>query len=158
MNSRPAPPPSSPAEIPQGNLGGQETSAENSGGQAESATSTEESTPAAPPRIELSGQKEFAYDISLGKTPCGDKIGTVQIVSSDPAKELYWGMTGAKPIWLSFSEVEGKTPAEIDMTFNCIMSGAEDTIDWKFVVVEKTKEGKWVDGYYRSFSLKGDIR
>lgn len=122
------------------------------------ATSTPEKTPAVEPRIVLVGKTDFLYDIIVGKTPCGDTIGTVEVQSSDFSKELYWGMTGTKPIWLTFSEVEGKTPAKVDMTFNCIMSGAEDTIDWKFLVVEKTKEGKWVDGYYRSFSLKGDIK
>ncbi|MBI3685243.1 hypothetical protein HY250_02455 [Candidatus Azambacteria bacterium] len=122
------------------------------------ATSTPEKTAAVPARIVLVGKTDFSYDIIVGKTPCGDKIGAVEVQSSDPSKELHWGMTGAKPIWLTFSEVEGKTPAKAEMTFNCIMSGAEDTIDWKFLVVEKTKEGKWVDGYYRSFSLKGDIK
>jgi len=112
----------------------------------------------APARIELFGQTEFLYDITVGESKCGELIGTVKIVSSDPSEELYWGFTGSKPIWLSFSEVEGKTPADVDMVFNCILSGAEDDIDWKFIVVEKTKDGKWVDGYYRAFTLKGDIK
>lgn len=110
------------------------------------------------PRIELSGQADFHYDIIAGTTPCGDKIGTVHVVSSDPSKELYWGFTGSKPIWLSFSQVEGKTPTGIEMSYNCILSGAEEDIDWKFTLVEKTKEGKWVDGYVRYITLKGDIK
>ena len=100
---------------------------------------------------------QFPYTITVGKTPCGDIIGSFDVVSSDPSKELYWGVTGAMPIWLAFSAVEGKTPATVDMSFNCILSGAEETIDWGFVVVEKTKEGKYVDGYYRSFKIQGDI-
>ena len=99
----------------------------------------------------------FNYDIIAGKTSCGDPIGTVSVTSDDPSKELYWGMTGAMPIWLTFSEVEGKTPGKIDMTFNCVMSGAEEDINWEFIVVEKTKEGKFVDGYYRAFKIIGDI-
>ncbi|MEK7494190.1 MAG: hypothetical protein AAB630_03490, partial [Patescibacteria group bacterium] len=92
-----------------------------------------------PARIMLT-KTQFPYTISVGKTPCGDTIGSFDVVSTDPSKELYWGMTGAMPIWLAFSTVEGKTPATVDMSFNCIMSGAEETIDWGFVVVEKTKE------------------
>lgn len=109
-----------------------------------------------PARIMLT-QTQFPYTISVGKTPCGDTIGSFDVVSTDPAKELYWGMTGAMPIWLAFSAVEGKTPATVEMSFNCIMSGAEEKIDWGFVVVEKTKEGKYVDGYYRNFKIEGDI-
>ncbi len=108
-----------------------------------------------PARIMLT-KTQFSYTIT-GTTPCGDKIGSFDVVSSDPAKELYWGMTGAMPIWLIFSAVEGKTPATVDMSYNCIMSGAEETIDWGFVIVEKTKEGKYVDGYYRSFRIEGGI-
>lgn len=114
--------------------------------------------PTTPARIQLIGTTDFKFDIVQGETPCGTKIGTVEIVSSDPTKELYWGFTGSQPIWLSFSEVVGKTPTKVDLTFNCILSGAEDTIDWSFTVVEKTKDGKWVDGYSRRFSIKGDIR
>lgn len=109
-----------------------------------------------PARIELT-KTQFPYDIVIGKTPCGDTIGSFDVVSTDPAKELYWGMTGAMPIWLTFSAVEGKTPATVAMSFNCIMSGAEEDIDWGFVVVEKTADGKYVDGYYRSFKIEGDI-
>ncbi|MCR4322654.1 MAG: hypothetical protein NUV61_01025 [Candidatus Azambacteria bacterium] len=112
--------------------------------------------PAEPARIMLT-KTQFPYTITIGKTPCGDVIGSLDVVSTDPAKELYWGMTGAMPIWLAFSAVEGKTPATIDMSFNCIMSGAEEDINWGFIVVEKTKEGKYVDGYYRSFKIEGDI-
>lgn len=111
----------------------------------------------APARIMLD-RTLFNYDIVRGATPCGDRIGTVAVTSDDPSKELYWGMTGAMPIWLGFSAVEGKTPATIDMTFNCIMSGAEENIDWEFVVVEKTEDGKYVDGYHRSFKIVGDIK
>lgn len=110
-----------------------------------------------PARIILT-QTQFPYTIIIGKTPCGDKIGSFGVASTDPSKELYWGMTGAMPIWLTFSAVEGKTPTTVDMSFNCIMSGAEEKIDWEFVVVEKTKEGKYVDGYYRSFKIEGDIK
>lgn len=135
------------------------------------ATNTQESFPVAtasepvvikeqpkkePARITLT-KTQFPYTITIGKTPCGDTIGSFDVVSSDPSKELYWGMTGAMPIWLAFSAVEGKTPATVEMSFNCILSGAEDKIDWGFVVVEKTKEGKYVDGYYRSFKIEGDI-
>lgn len=109
-----------------------------------------------PARIALT-TTQFPYDIVIGKTPCGDKIGSFDVVSSDPSKELFWGMTGAMPIWLTFSAVEGKTPATVNMSFNCIMSGAEEKIDWGFVVVEKTADGKYVDGYYRSFKIEGDI-
>lgn len=136
------------------------------------ATSTEEIMPIAtssepvvikeqpkkePARIMLT-KTQFPYTITIGKTPCGDKIGSFDVVSTDSSKELYWGMTGAMPIWLTFSAVEGKTPSTVDMSFNCIMSGAEEKIDWGFVVVEKTKEGKYVDGYYRSFKIEGDIK
>ncbi len=134
------------------------------------ATSTQEVAPVAtssepvvkeqpkkePARITLT-KTQFPYTITVGKTPCGDIIGSFDVVSSDPSKELYWGMTGAMPIWLTFSAVEGKTPATVDMSFNCILSGVEDTIDWGFVIVEKTKEGKYVDGYHRSFKIQGDI-
>lgn len=109
-----------------------------------------------PARITLT-KTQFPYTITVGKTPCGDKIGSFDVVSTDPSKELYWGMTGAMPLWLTFSVVEGKTPATVDMSFNCIMSGAEEKIDWGFVVVEKTADGKYVDGYYRSFKIEGDI-
>ncbi|MBI5913122.1 hypothetical protein HY839_01630 [Candidatus Azambacteria bacterium] len=109
-----------------------------------------------PARITLT-KTQFPYDIVIGKTPCGDTIGSFDVVSTDPKKMLYWGMTGAMPLWLTFSAVEGKTPATVDMSFNCILSGAEEKIDWGFVVVEKTAEGKYVDGYYRSFKIEGDI-
>lgn len=109
-----------------------------------------------PARITLT-KTQFPYTITVGTTPCGDKIGSFDVVSTDPSKELYWGMTGAMPIWLTFSAVEGKTPATVDMSFNCIMSGAEEKIDWGFVIVEKTADGKYVDGYYRSFKIEGDI-
>lgn len=109
-----------------------------------------------PARIMLT-KTQFPYTIVIGKTPCGDTIGSFDVVSTDPSKELYWGMTGAMPIWLTFSAVEGKTPATVNMSFNCIMSGAEEDIKWEFVVVEKTAEGKYVDGYYRSFKIEGDI-
>ena len=109
-----------------------------------------------PARIMLT-KTQFPYTITVGKTPCGDPIGSFDVVSSDSSKELYWGMTGAMPLWLTFSSVEGKTPTTVDMSFNCILSGAEETIDWGFVVVEKTAEGKYVDGYHRSFKIQGDI-
>lgn len=123
------------------------------------ATSTKPSTyvPKAPARLAID-KTLFNYDIVAGQTPCGDKIGSVNVASDDPSQELYWGMTGAMPIWLTFSQVEGKTPATIDMTFNCVMSGAEEDINWEFTIVEKTKDGKWVDGYYRSFKIVGDIK
>lgn len=151
------------APVPQG-----ETN--TSGTEEGVATSTQEIVPAAtssepvvikepqkkePARIMLT-KTQFPYTIT-GITPCGDKIGSFDVVSTDPAKELYWGMTGAMPIWLSFSAVEGKTPATVDMSFNCILSGVEEKIDWGFVVVEKTKEGKYADGYYRNFKIEGDI-
>lgn len=109
------------------------------------------------PRIAVSPAL-INYDIVIGKTPCNDKIGSFTVTSSDPSKELYWGMTGAKPIWLTFSNVEGKTPATVDMHYNCIMSGAEDTIDWTFTVVEMSKDGKYVDGYYRAVKLQGAMK
>lgn len=118
---------------------------------------TGEVKPKEPARIALT-KTLFPYTITIGKTPCGDKIGSFDVVSTDPSKELYWGMTGAMPIWLTFSSVEGKTPTTVDMSFNCIMSGAEEKINWGFVVVEKTKEGKYVDGYYRNFKIEGDIK
>lgn len=122
------------------------------------ATGASPTSPVIPARVALAGTTDFVYDIILGKTPCGDKIGTLEVQSSDPSAQLYWGMTGAMPIWLTFSQVQGKTPARVDMSFNCILSGAEDAIDWKFTVVEMTKEGKYVDGYARVFTLKGDIK
>jgi len=109
-----------------------------------------------PARIMLT-KTDFPYSIVIGKTSCGDAIGSFDVVSTDPAKELYWGMTGAMPLWLSFSAVEGKTPATVDMSYNCILSGVEEKIDWGFVVVEKTADGKYVDGYYRSFKIEGAI-
>lgn len=117
---------------------------------------TQEQPKKEPARIMLT-KTQFPYNIVIGKTPCGDTIGSFDVVSTDPAKELYWGMTGAMPIWLTFSAVEGKTPTTVVMSFNCIMSGAEEDIDWGFVVVEKTADGKYVDGYYRSFKIEGDI-
>lgn len=122
-------------------------------------TSTKPVVPAkkAPARVMID-KTVFNYDIIPGTTPCGDKIGTVAVTSDDPSQELYWGMTGAMPIWLTFSNVEGKTPSTIDMTFNCVMSGAEEDINWEFVIVEKTKDGKWVDGYHRAFKILGDIK
>lgn len=134
---------------------------------AQTATNTPEKVPlpvvdaksaAIPPRVILAGNTDFLYDIVIGKTPCGDKIGTLEVQSSDPSRELYWGMTGTMPIWLTFSQTQGKTPAKVDMIFNCILSGAEEKIDWKFTIVEMTKEGKYVDGYARIFSLKGDMK
>lgn len=129
------------------------------------ATTTQESTPSTTPvapakkpaRIAID-KTLFNYDIVRGTTPCGDTIGTVHVTSDDPSKELYWGMTGSMPIWLTFSQVEGVTPGAIDMIFNCVLSGAEDDINWEFTLVEKTKEGKYVDGYYRAFKLIGDIK
>ncbi len=137
--------------------------AEDSAAREPTATSAPEkipvinNKPAPPARVILAGKTDFTYTITPS-TPCGDNIGELDVQSSDASKELYWGMTGAMPIWLTFSQVQGKTPAKVNMIFNCVLSGAEDTIDWKFTVVEMTKEGKYVDGYARIFSLKGDMR
>lgn len=134
-------------------------------GDAAATTTQAVATPTAPvvpakkaPARVMIDKTLFNYNIVAGQTPCGDTIGTVNVMSDDPSKELYWGMTGAMPIWLTFSEVEGKTPAKINMTFNCVMSGAEEDINWEFVIVEKTKDGKYVDGYYRAFKIVGDIK
>src|SRR3989344_312545 len=131
-------------------------SATSSESMADKKPATDTSAQKEPARITLT-KTQFPYTITIGKTPCGDTIGSFDVISTDPAKELYWGMTGAMPLWLTFSAVDGKTPATVDMSFNCILSGVEEKIDWGFVVVEKTKEGKYVDGYYRNFKIEGDI-
>jgi len=110
-----------------------------------------------PARIQLT-ESSFEYDILVGETVCGDTIGFFDVISSNPSKELYWGFTGAKPIWLTFTDVEGKTPTTVEMTFNCLLSPGEGPFDWKFTAVEKTEDGKWIDGYARIFRLKGEIK
>lgn len=144
-----------PAITPQ-----QENAAPPAIGTSTTDTATTTSTPAklpATPKITIVGDANVAYNITVGKTPCGDHIGTVKIESSDPGRQLYWGLTGDKPLWLTFSEIEGHTPSQIDMTYNCILSGMENSIDWKFPVVEMTKDGKYVDGDATFFYLKGTI-
>jgi len=110
-----------------------------------------------PARIQLT-ENSFDYDIFVGVTPCGEVIGTFDVISSDPSKELYWGFTGAKPIWMTFSIVEGKTPSTVEMVFNCILPPGEGAFDWKFTAVEKTEDGEWVDGYARIFQLQGEVK
>jgi len=123
------------------------------------ATSTEAKSASEPtPMLVLNGNTEFTYNLSLGKTPCGDHIGTVKIESSDPNKQLSWGLSGNQPLWLTFSAVEGQTPVNINLTYNCILSGTtEGTIDWQFPVVEMTKSGAYIGGDTKYFTIKGTV-
>lgn len=68
----------------------------------------------------------FHYDIAVGKTPCGDTIGTFDVTSANPDEKLYWELQGMKPLWLNLSPTWGETPAHVDMTYNCILSGASN--------------------------------
>ncbi len=107
----------------------------------------------------LVSKTDFQYDIHVGTTPCNDIIGSFEVISTDPSQALDWTLAGTKPIWLTFSAVEGKTPATVDMTYNCILSGLEEDINWDFAVVETAlnKEKENAGTYARTITLKGNI-
>lgn len=101
----------------------------------------------------------FHYDIVVGKNKCGEKIGTVYITSVIPSEKLYWELQGMKPLWMNVSSAWGETPAQIDMTYNCILSGASNG-EYKvaFDVMQTNKDGsKPLHKYLFAIFLNGNI-
>lgn len=101
----------------------------------------------------------FHYDVVAGKTPCGDKIGTFTIESTVSGEKLYWELDGMKPMWMNLSSVWGETPARVDMTYNCILSGASDGVyQAAFDVMQTDKDGgKKLHKYIYAVLIDGNI-
>ena len=101
----------------------------------------------------------FHYDVVAGKTLCGDKIGTFTIESTVPGEKLYWELDGMKPMWMNLSSTWGETPAHVDMTYNCILSGASDGVyQAAFDVMRTDKDGgKKLHKYIYAVLIDGKI-
>lgn len=101
----------------------------------------------------------FHYDIVEGKTACGDKIGTFNIESTMPGEKLYWELDGMKPLWMNLSSTWGETPARVDMTYNCILSGASnDPYKAAYDVMQTNKDGsKKLHKYIYAVLIDGKI-
>lgn len=101
----------------------------------------------------------FHYDIVVGKSQCGEKIGTFTIASTIPGEKLYWELQGMKPLWMNLSSTWGETPAHVDMTYNCILSGASDgAYQAALDVMQTNKDGsKSLHKYLFAVVLDGTI-
>ncbi len=100
----------------------------------------------------------FHRDINVGAMACGEKIGTFKITNPDSSKVLWWQITGSKPIWLNLSSTWGKTPDSVDMTYNCILSGAGNgPYDTSFDIVQTTEAGKMLSGYLFTVKVDGTM-
>ncbi len=101
----------------------------------------------------------FHYDINIGKNQCGEKIGTLTISSTNPTEIVYWELQGMKPIWMNVSSTYGETPAQVDMTYNCIMSGTSNG-DYQYAldVMQTNKDGsKPIHKYLFAIVFNGKI-
>ena len=100
----------------------------------------------------------FHHDIAVDKAACGEKIGTFRVTNPDSSTVLWWQITGSKPIWLGLSSTWGKTPENVDMTYNCILSGAGNgPYDASFDIVQTTEDGKMLSGYLFTVKVDGAI-
>ena len=76
-----------------------------------------------------------------------------------PGEKLYWELDGMKPMWMNLSSTWGETPAHVDMTYNCILSGASDGVyQAAFDVMRPDKDGgKKLHKYIYAVLIDGKI-
>jgi hypothetical protein len=63
---------------------------------------------------------EFTFEHQIGFSPCPQEIGTVNISKSGSGDADTWKIQDSLPMWLSV-EQSGDVPAEITLSFNCIL-------------------------------------
>jgi hypothetical protein len=116
------------------------------GGGPEGQTEDEEEQEAASPQI-LVEPEEIGFSHTIGGTSCPQFVGSLYLSSSGEAIE--WSVSVGVP-WLNVSGVEGSTPAEVSVLFNCDVNPVPQSLNGVITIDAA--------GGSTSVEVRGDLR